>query len=58
MGAPQHTGNLAHPLIVHHGGDAAAGALRAALLVDHQVLVGAGRDLRQVGHGQHLAVTS
>ena len=50
----QHPRHLEHPILaVDHrhvaGGDAAPGLLR-----DHQVLVGPGGDLRQVGDHQHL----
>ena len=57
-GAAQHAGDLVAPLgggQLANTGDGAAGG---DLLFDAQVMVGVGRDLRQVGDAQHLPVAS
>jgi hypothetical protein len=51
--AAQHAGQLPEPLVSldpPHGGP-------AALAIDHQVGVGEGRHLREVGHHQNLPAT-
>ena len=57
--AADHPGDLADALRAGHRMDLAAGAaVRADRLADHQMGVGAGGDLGQMGDRQHLAVLS
>ena len=55
--AAQHAGDLGHALLTQHRRHAAFSARAHALLGHHQMVIGTGGDLGQVGHGQHLAVS-
>src|SRR5690606_35224576 len=52
--AGEHPGQLAHPALVVERDHAAAHHAAVAGLLHHQVLVGEGGDLRQVGDDDHL----
>ena len=52
----QHAGDFEYPCIIFHGRDSAVRMLPVGVLGHHQMLVGAGGDLGQMGYRQHLAV--
>jgi hypothetical protein len=54
FGPAQHAGNFLGALLAGDEADCGAGAIGGALLFDHVMMVGEGRNLRQVSYAQYL----